>query len=406
MAPVNWVLPPEWLSALLEGLHAAQQGLRTLCHALGLAPEVNGQPAWPFGYRIAAEMLVVDAGHARRVAMAIASIAVVATLLLLSLLWKRRRKALWLLALALVAITPWPQRSLLFSPAVATSLHQSPTGFTAQSIVRGQAVYAQHCVRCHGANANGDGPDAPALVQWPPTLNGGLLWKRLDGELFWRVRHGMQRRDGAVTMPGVDAQQLSDTQIWQVLDFLQAHAAGQMLREAGTWERPVRVPDAQIDCRHGGRRSLRSLVGQRLRIGVPGAGQGGINPDQNFLQDDPRLVTVLAHAVPGADPPDCVAVEPELLPALGWVLGTGPDTAAMSGHQLIVDRAGWLRARSQPGQAAWSEDDLVCRTPGSGAASVAAAQSSAAPAASDGLDALIRRMDAEPVRYVRGGFPH
>jgi len=30
----------------------------------------------------------------------------------------------------------------------------------------------------------------------------------------------------------------------------------------------------------------------------------------------------------------------------------------------------------------------------------------AAAAQGDGLEALIRRMDAEPVRLTRGGFPH
>ena len=76
-----------------------------------------------------------------------------------------------------------------------------------------------------------------------------------------------------------------------MLDYLQARAAGRMLRDAGTWDRPVRVPDALADCRHGGRRSLRSLAGQRLRIAVP----EGSGP-QRALGEDPRLVTLLAHA--------------------------------------------------------------------------------------------------------------
>ena len=62
--------------------------------------------------------------------------------------------------------------------------------------MRGQAVYQQQCLRCHGADGKGEGVDAPHLPMWPPTLNGSLLWKRLDGELFWRIRHGLQARDG------------------------------------------------------------------------------------------------------------------------------------------------------------------------------------------------------------------
>jgi len=84
-------------------------------------------------------------------------------------------------------------------------------------------------------------------------------------------------------------------------------------------------------------------------------------------------------------------------------------TAELPGYQLIVDRAGWLRARGSPGQAAWSEDDLVCRSsvtaPPVDVSPASRGGKAAAPAA-DGLQALIRRMDAEPVRLLRGGFPH
>ncbi len=397
-------LPPEWLAALLEGLQATQQGLRTLLHAVGLAPDVHGQPAWPFAHRVAAEMLVVDAGHARRVLLSLLCVGAALLALATSAAWRRGRRPLWWLAAALVVFAPWPHRHLLLTPAVATSLHQSPTGFTAQGIVRGQAVYQQHCVRCHGASANGEGPDAARLAMWPPSLNGALLWKRLDGELFWRVRHGMQGRNGAQTMPGFGTTQLTDAQVWEVLDYLQAHAAGQMLRESGTWDRPVRLPDVAVLCRQGRQHTARSLVGQRLRVVLPGSGSP-------LPADDPRLVSlVVAHPGPGAPhTPDAAAADAECLTTdtaapLALALVLGVPASDLPGHQLIADRAGWLRARGQPGKAAWSEDDLVCRT--APAAQQLPSADVAANAAGDGLQALIRRMDAEPVRLVRGGFPH
>ena len=90
---------------------------------------------------------------------------------------------------------------------------------------------------------------------------------------------------------------------------------------------------------------------------------------------------------------------------LALVLGVSADQ--LPGHQLIVDRAGWLRARGRPGDGAWSEDDLVCRSASlPAAASAARVAPASAPSTSDGLGALIRRMDAEPVRLQRGGFPH
>jgi mono/diheme cytochrome c family protein len=295
--------------------------------------------------------------------------------------------------LAALLLAPWPEAHLLLAPAVPTSLHQSPTGFTAQGIVRGQAVYQQHCLRCHGADGRGEGPDAAALPMWPPTLNGSLLWKRLDGELFWRVRHGMAARDGTVTMPGFEAA-LSDTQVWQVLDFLQANASGQMLRESGVWTYPVRMPDASLLCRPGRAQTVRSLRGQRLRVAL--AGPGIVAP-----ADDPRLVTLqvgLPRNSTAPSDPECRVDSPELSTALSLLLGV--PAARLGAYQLLVDRDGWLRARAQPGQAAWSEDDLVCRS------TVTPTARAGKASTGDGLDGLIRRMDGEPVRLLRGGFPH
>lgn len=415
---LSFDLPPEWLASLLQGLYAGQQGLRALLHALGVTPSVHGQPAWPFEHRLAAEMLLADAGHARRVWVSLLCMGIALVALLGSVAWRRARKPLWGAALVALVCAPWPSADLLLAPAVATSLHQSPSGFTAQGIARGQAVYAQHCLRCHGADARGEGPDAPQLAMWPPTLNGALLWKRLDGELFWRVRHGLQARDGTQTMPGF-AGQLSDAQVWQVLDYLQAHAAGQMLRESGRWDRPVRLPDIAVACRQGQHATARSLAGQRLRVVVPG--QGATLP-----AGDPRLVTVAVGDLDALQSdPDCRTNDAQAKSALALVLGVSGDE--LPGHQLIVDRSGWLRARGRPGDAAWSEDDLVCRTspspspalvpvpnpvtaplttPGESAAAAAVSVATRAKTAGDGLGDLIRRMDAEPVRLQRGGFPH
>lgn len=386
-------MSPELLNGLLEGLHAAQQGLRALLHALGLAPEIHGQPGWPLAHRIAAEMLVVDAGHARRVLWSLACTGGALALLAVALPWRRARWPLAALAITVLVLAPWPQAHLLLAPAVATSLHQSPTGFAAAGIVRGQVIYQQHCVRCHGTDGRGEGTDAPQLVQWPPNLNGALLWKRLDGELFWRVREGMHNRAGVPTMPGVGGA-LSDAQIWEVLDYLQAHAAGQMLRESGTWDRPVRLPGMAVRCRHGRIPQAGDLVGQRVRVAVAGP---GVPP----LADDPRLVTLVAGTLPGDADAECQPQDKSAVDqALALVLGV--PAAELPGYQLIVDRAGWLRALGQPGKAAWSEDDLVCRA----TTAPASASTPAAAVPADGLEALIRRMDAEPVRLRRGGFPH
>jgi hypothetical protein len=178
-----------------------------------------------------------------------------------------------------------------------------------------------------------------------------------------------------------------------VLDFLQAQAAGQTLMESGIWANPVRMPDGPVRCLRGNRATVRSLAGQRLRVAVPVAGAPA-------LAEDPRLVT-LQLTVPGtldapADP-ECEMAGSAAATALSLVLGV--PAGELPGYQALVDRQGWLRAVGKPGQAGWSEDDLVCRSGGK------PEPGSAAPAA-DGLDGLIRRMDGEPVRLLRGGFVH
>lgn len=391
-------LSTEFLGSVLEALYAAQIALRDAWHGLGLSGTVADQPVWPFAQRLAAERLLLEPGHARRVVITLACVAGAALLLLIALalaVVRRRVSARWPLGLvagaaALLLFAPWPGSALLWAPAVPTSLHRAPQVFSTHSIARGQVVFTQHCAQCHGADARGEGPLASQLAQWPPNLAGGLLWKRLEGELFWRVRHGMRdARSGAETMPG--APTLSDQDIWSALDYLQARASGQMLRDMGAWERPVRLPASDLNCRHGGRRASDSLRGQRLQLVLPASGAAA------WPQEDPRWVTVVVGSVAAGDSPECLADDRALLPALALLLGVTPQQ--VPGHKLFVDRDGWLRARSVPGQAAWSQDDLICRS------EAAPAAATAGPPA-QGVDGLLRRMDSDRMQLVRAGYPH
>lgn len=389
---MDWTLSPAVLNSLLGFLQSAQLTLLSVLHAIGLTPDIHGQPAWPFASRIAGEILVKDASHARSVVVSLACLALVLLTVLVSVFWRRARFYLWGLALVALLLAPWPKSNLLLTSATPTSFHASKSGFTAEGIVRGQNIYQQTCIRCHGADGRGEGPDAASLAMWPPILNGSLLWKRLEGELFWRVRHGMQGRDGKPTMPALD-QPLNDAQIWELLDFLQAQAAGQMLRESGAWLNPVRLPDGPVHCLRSSRATARSLMGQRVRVAVPLAGAPA-------LVDDPRLVS-LQLSLPGAlkapADPECEMQGVAAATSLSLILGV--PTEQLPGYQIIVDRQGWMRAMGKPGKGGWSEDDLVCRS------EIKTDAKTAAPA-KDGLDGLIRRMDGEPVRLLRGGFPH
>lgn len=390
---IDWTPTPEQVNTVLGALYEVQDALRRLWFALGLSEPLAGQPVWPWAQRLHGELMVFEPGQARRLLLCAAALAIAFPLMGLAVFWRRARWPALAAALALLAAAPWGVFGLLAGPALPSSFHVSDAGFSARSIVRGQALYQQNCQRCHGADGGGEGPDAPALPMWPPRLNGRLLWQRLEGELWWRVRHGLQDRDGQTTMPGFE-QALSEADTWQVLDFLQAQASGQTLAREGRWELPVRLPDARVRCSVAPElRSLRTLQGQRLLV-ASGPGVA--------LPLDPRVLAVGQGAALGSD---CRVIEAEAADfqqALALVLGQPQDPARGNtpAQQLLVDRQGWLRARAPAGQA-WSAADLVCRT---GSVEVRQAPSQAQVA--DPLGALVAAMDADPVAPRRGGVPH
>jgi mono/diheme cytochrome c family protein len=385
----------DWLNPLIGLLQTAQLAALRVLGWLGLAGTSEGQPAWPWALRLSGENLLIDLGQARRLAWTLAVLALAVAALLLSLAWRRRRG--WLLALTvlLVAVTPWPEANVVLVPAYPTSFHRSPSGFSAASIAQGRALYAQHCVGCHGADGRGQGPLAASQPVWPPNLTGPLLWRRADGDLLWHILHGVRDRHGAPTMPAF-GNELDTRAAWALIDYMKAQGAGQTLRAAGFWAQPIGLPDAAVRC--GGRppRPLASWRGQRLRIVAAS--------DAAAPLEDPRLVTVLVRPGPTAAAAsdagsgiDCVADAPDAWEALQLVTGT----SNLAGTQLLADRDGWLRALGGPGKIGWSDDDLLCRTELAPSASEAGRTAS-----TDGLGALIGRMDAEPVRYVKGGFVH
>ncbi|HEX7867555.1 MAG TPA: cytochrome c [Variovorax sp.] len=385
--------PPEagWLNLLIGLLQGAQLWLLRVLDALGLAGQSHGQPAWPWAHRLSGENLLIDLGQARRLGLTLLVLAAALLALLLALLWRRR--GVWLAAVAalLVVAAPWPEGNVVLVPAYPTSFHASPTGFTADSIERGRLLYAAQCVACHGADGRGQGPLASAQAVWPPDLGGPLLWRRADGDVLWHVMNGMRDRRGAPTMPGFGTT-LSDADAWALIDFMKAQGAGESLRAAGLWTQPIAPPDVTVQCSNKPPRRLGSWRGQRLRIV---AADAGAQP----LLDDPRLVTVfLAPDAKAAasHAGDCISASPAAWAAFSLVAAT----TQLAGTQFIVDRDGWLRARGEPGKGAWSDDDLLCRT------EQAPRGQTPQPLAPDGLGALIARMDAEPVRFVKGGFVH
>lgn len=54
----------------------------------------------------------------------------------------------------------------------------------------GKSVYDQHCLRCHGAQGQGDGPDAQALTIKPANFHDPASRMKTDGELRSKIVWG------------------------------------------------------------------------------------------------------------------------------------------------------------------------------------------------------------------------
>lgn len=383
--------PTVWLNALLRFLQWAQHGVLVLLHTLGLAGEVHGQPAWPWDVRIAGETLLIDLGQARQLGLTLIAVTLALLAVVMAVLVRRWRAVLSGAAVGLLVVAPCPS-AVVLAPAVPTSFHVSPTAFSVASITQGTRIYHAACASCHGADGRGEGPLAATLTRWPPTVVGSLLGRHADGELFWHIAHGMHDTQGASTMPAF-ADQLSDADIWAVLDTMKMLAASGGVR-AGGWPLPVALPALSVRCGDVPTQSLAAWRnGQRVRVVAVDAASGDDIP-----LEDPRFQTLLitpdgtlpSHA--SAFQARCVAAGADAWNVFAAIAGAEPQ--AFSGTQLLADRNGWLRARGVRG-ATWSDADFLCTSAARGAAR-----------STSGLDSLIARMDAEPVRYVKGGFIH
>lgn len=107
-----------WLNVLIEGLQTLQLQLLRLLDALGLVAHAHGQPAWPWAERLSGENLLIDLGQARRLGISVVLLGLSLLVLVLALLWRRRR--IWLLGAAVlpVVLAPWPDANVVLDPRI------------------------------------------------------------------------------------------------------------------------------------------------------------------------------------------------------------------------------------------------------------------------------------------------
>lgn len=97
---------------------------------------------------------------------------------------------------------------------------RNPLPLTRATLVKGAAVYARHCLSCHGRDGEGDGPAGFRMSPRP----GDLAWlaemkvSRSDGFMYWTIAEGGAPVGSA--MPAY-AGLLTPEEIWAVTTHIQ-----------------------------------------------------------------------------------------------------------------------------------------------------------------------------------------
>lgn len=313
-----------------------------------LPPGLHTEPGWPLPFRLDLAALPVGA----RVAVAIlaALIAACAVAAVAAAAAGRYRAAAGLVAaLALGAAAGWMPLRPAVEPAYPTSFYAPAEPYAAASIVAGAAVYAANCALCHGAGGKGDGPAAAGLPIRPADLTEPHLFAHSPGDLFWWVGHG---RGGV--MPGF-AHVLSASRRWDVINFVLARAAGDLVRQLGptlSTAAAYPVPDFAFE-RGGAQHTLRRVSRKGPVLLVLFAPPVPAARLRQLREAAPRLETAGLHVIavglglPAAKaaeseaPPFVVGVSSAVVSALS--LFRTPDDGGET--ELLLDRNGEVRAR-------------------------------------------------------------
>ena len=310
--------------------------------ALGiLIPGLHDQPVWPFPVRFSTDALD-DPQLRNSIFAALVAIVISALLVVGAVLWRRLRWPGIICALVLIGYFA-PTLRELTEPAYPTSFYGSPTGYSAQSIARGQSLFLENCAACHGPQGRGDGPAAQSLTTKPADLTAEHIYGHPDGDIFWWITHG---KNGLMPAFG-DA--LDKNARWNLIDFIHANADAARLRAAAdnVTSNGYPVPAFSIECPDGSVLSINELKGQVLHLVFAGAqATDRLQALAGFEANDVKRILV-APSRPSNTASTCIASAPDVLQVLALYRGASSDASLPT--EWLVDAAGSLRVIWYPG---------------------------------------------------------
>ena len=228
-----------------------------------LKPGMHDEPTWPFPYTLDSmgDMAFVWTAGAYAVFYGAAAAAAVAAAAAAAALATRR----WRLA-SLVLVAGFFPLYVALRPFVVeaypTSYRYSPVKYSSLAIAKGEPLFAQNCVVCHGPYGYGDGPLSASLPVKPANLTAEHLFHHGEGTLYWWVSRGI----AGTPMPAFRSV-LNPTQRWEVLAFLRAQAEAEQSNTMGPRAggyRDVAAPDFTFQYRGGAQESLEAERGKHI----------------------------------------------------------------------------------------------------------------------------------------------
>ena len=181
---------------------------------------------WPYPFRFSILATWNQPNVATQVWIGVFILVLAAGVILLGRLrnWEFKRlisiPAILLVSGLAVALPP------LTIQAYPETYRRPPVPFDAISIANGAALYAQHCVECHGYQGMGNGIKARTLsTKLPDLLTEPHTAEHTPGDFYNWISYGMVNTD----MPGY-ADKLSDEDRWDLVNFVHALSRGYQAR--------------------------------------------------------------------------------------------------------------------------------------------------------------------------------
>ena len=323
-------------------------GLAMVAAASSLAstpPAIHEQADWPFSvqFDIAGFYYPPMWDKIER------SIAAIVAALLLIVVGFLVRRFVWVpfaAASLLLLMAPFPKTDILFKPAHPQTFYVSPSTFPVASIARGADIFQGSCANCHDPRQRIIPPFSEKMPVIPPALNTSRVARLRDGNLFWAIAHGIDDPRGGQSMPGF-GDELSDDDIWNVIDYLRALSAP----SRGGTAREVRAPSFNVTCPNGEAISSAALRGKVVRLVVA----NGTPVEMLAAQAPSETVVLSQEPVPSSK--FCTVQELEAWSAYAVIAGASPE--ALPGAVFLIDANGWLRYAAKQGAAPQSQIEIA-----------------------------------------------